>query len=661
MKKVLKFLKWLSLSILGLVIIVAIYLSITGFPKPFAITTENVPRVPFSYANNIFSTYNQYMSSESMRLMGWAPDKEESLLVRFRDGIGILHKPDSTPQLIQDLPTNRPIFHPDAGKRYILYREDNSGGKETYQIYKYDLDTKENKLLTSGKDSHLFNHLFPTFIPKSDKILYGKKAKDEVEGFLCMMDVNNPESEEVLLKTDSETYGDGSLLIDDFSPDGTRVVLRFGYDNPTPAILDLETGELTMLVKEDAPKANYTYHEWSADGKRLYYGSSIDADFSQLRFRDLETGVDSALTKNIRWDVKNITESPDGNWVVFSTNEDGISNLYSFHLPSGKIERFDELSNGNIRYGIFNPNKNATIAFPLTHFNGETEIFSYNLASRELKQWTSSKKANPSFDFEVIRYPTFDFDSVTGKQREIPALYYKPNSTFKAPYPVIIELHGGPNAQVEARYDPFVQLNRDRGIAVIAPNFRGSRGYGFNFMNMDYGKGREGAIKDVGALLDWIATQPELDANRVILSGGSYGGYLSLISASRYSDRILGAIDRFGMTDLVLFLEGEKNADRTGEYGDPSDPEMREFLKRISPINNISTLNVPLFIAQGEKDTRVLVNQSRNMVEALKKENKAYWYIEAADMGHTMPNPWNMLYIKGAEAQFVDELFFKNE
>ena len=135
MKKILKFLKWLSLSILGLVIIVAIYLGITGFPKPFAITTENVPRVPFSFASDMFSTYNQYMSSESMRLMGWAPDKEESLLVRFPDGIGILHEPDSTPQLIQDWPTNRPIFHPDTDKRYFLFREDNSDGKETYQIY----------------------------------------------------------------------------------------------------------------------------------------------------------------------------------------------------------------------------------------------------------------------------------------------------------------------------------------------------------------------------------------------------------------------------------------------------------------------------------------------------------------------------------------------
>jgi dipeptidyl aminopeptidase/acylaminoacyl peptidase len=120
-------------------------------------------------------------------------------------------------------------------------------------------------------------------------------------------------------------------------------------------------------------------------------------------------------------------------------------------------------------------------------------------------------------------------------------------------------------------------------------------------MNMDYGKGREGAIKDVGALLDWIATQPELDANRVILSGASYGGYLSLISAARYSDRILGSIGLFGMTDLILFLEGEKNADRTGEYGDPSDPEMREFLKSISPINNLSSIHVPLFIAKEKK------------------------------------------------------------
>jgi dipeptidyl aminopeptidase/acylaminoacyl peptidase len=655
MKKVLKFLKWLGLSILGLVLIVAIYLSITGLPKPFAITTENVPRVPFSYASNIFNTYQEYMmGSGSFALLDWVPDQDEALYVRHSGGIGILHKPDSTPQLMDDWPKYRPIFHPDADKRYFLYTEDNSSGKETYQIYKYDLDTKESSLITNGKD----DHSYPRFIPGCDKIIYTKKAKNETDRTLYLKDLNNPDSERMLFRASSEFYGNGHIYIDDFSPDGTKVILRLNYFSPTPAILDIETGELKLLVKEDAPKANYTYHEWSTDGKRLYYASSINADFGQLRVRELETGIDSVLVKNINWDVSNVTESPDGNWIIFSTNEDGVGKLNFHHIPSGKTERFDQLTSGNIRGALFNPNANATIAFGLTYFSGETDIFSYNIETKELKQWTHNKKADRTFNLEAIRYPTFDFDSVSGQQREIAAVYFKPDSTFEAPYPVIVELHGGPNMQVTTEYNPFVQFELDRGIAVIAPNFRGSRGYGFNFMNMDYGKGREGAIRDVGALLDWIEEQPELDANRVIISGGSYGGYLSLISASRYSDRILGAVDFIGMTDLVPFLEGEKNADRTGEYGDPSDPEMRAFLNGISPIHNVSSIDVPLFIFHGEQDTRVLVDQPRKMVEALEKNNKTYRYIEASDEGHNPTKPWNIIYVMSAQMSFVDELFF---
>ncbi len=159
--------------------------------------------------------------------------------------------------------------------------------------------------------------------------------------------------------------------------------------------------------------------------------------------------------------------------------------------------------------------------------------------------------------------------------------------------------------------------------------------------------------------MDWIENQPDLDASRVIVSGGSYGGYLSLACAAEYSNRLLGAIDYFGMSDLVLMLEGDKNTDRTEEYGDVNDPEMREYLASISPINNVDKINIPIFIFQGVKDARVLPDQSRKLVEVLKNKNKEYWYLEASDEGHGPSNPWNIVYIKTAEFTFVDELFFE--
>lgn len=656
MKNILKALKWLGLTVLSFLLIVVVYLAITGFPKPFSITTENVPRLSFSYISEINDAADDF--SKYLRLVDWKNDNEEGVFVRFIGGaglkIGLLDKDNQQPKVMDGWPKEIPLFHPDPEKQFFLYHRDNSGGNETYQIYRFDLDSQKSTMLTNGKDPHSR----PEFIPGTDQIIYARRNVEDTRYNLFIKDLNDPTTEQLVFENNNPDYGEGILYIDDFSPDGTKVVLRLGYYTTIPGILDLKTGELTILKEEGEPNSNNTSHTWSADGERLYYASSKKADFSQLRVRDLKTGVDSTLVKGVPWDVSNVSESPDGKWLVYNINEDGIARLHFYHLPTGTTKKFDKLSAGSIAYAIFQPGADATVAFPLTYFSGETDIFSYNLETERLKQWTDNKQVSDFPDPQVIQYETFDLDSLTGEQRKISAVCYKPIGEFDEPYPVVIELHGGPNLQVRTGFNPVVRANLSRGIATIAPNYRGSRGYGYTFMNLDYGKGREGAIRDIGALLDWIEKQPEFDANRVIVSGASYGGFLSLACATRYSDRLTGAIDYLGYSDLVVALEGEKNADRTLEFGDVNDPEMRAFLKNISPINNVENIEIPIFIFQGEKDARVLVDQSRNMVEALKKSNKEYWYLEAENEGHEPTNPWNIIFTKTAEFTFVDELFF---
>jgi dipeptidyl aminopeptidase/acylaminoacyl peptidase len=214
---------------------------------------------------------------------------------------------------------------------------------------------------------------------------------------------------------------------------------------------------------------------------------------------------------------------------------------------------------------------------------------------------------------------------------------YRPAARFTGPRPVIINVHGGPERRERPRgLGRSNYFRNEMGIAIIYPNVRGSSGYGTTFEHLDDQRKREDAVKDIGALLDWIATKPDLDKTRVMITGSSYGGYITLAAAIAYGDRIRCALEGFGLSDFVAFLDGtdpSRRRDRLAEYGDPSDPEMRAFLKSISPLTHAAKLKIPLFIAQGAKDTRVPPDQAESMVKAVRANGTTVWYV-VYDAGH---------------------------
>ncbi|MDH4056106.1 MAG: alpha/beta fold hydrolase, partial [Gammaproteobacteria bacterium] len=260
------------------------------------------------------------------------------------------------------------------------------------------------------------------------------------------------------------------------------------------------------------------------------------------------------------------------------------------------------------------------------------------LAYGELTRWTESEVGNldtTAFRMpELVHYPTFD--KVGDAAREIPAWVYKPRGT--GPHPVIIAIHGGPEGQSRPAFNNTYQMWIDKlGAAVILPNVRGSTGYGKTYTGLDNGFRREDSVRDIGALLDWIATQPDLDESRVAVFGGSYGGYMVLASAVHYSDRLKAVVDIVGISNFVTFLENTQDYRRDlrrAEYGDERDPAMREHLQRISPFNNVGRIDVPMFIVQGENDPRVPVTESLQMVEALRADGHTVWFMNAMNEGH---------------------------
>ena len=276
------------------------------------------------------------------------------------------------------------------------------------------------------------------------------------------------------------------------------------------------------------------------------------------------------------------------------------------------------------------------LGFTLSSARSPSDVYVLDMEEGRVERWTFSETGGidtSSFaEPELIHWETFDGRRLSG------FLYRPPVDRFPGPRPVIVDIHGGPEAQARPRFlgsdNYFIN---ELGFAMILPNVRGSAGYGKTFLQLDNGERREDSYRDVGTLLDWIRTRPDLDAGNVVVTGGSYGGHMTFAVATRYSDRIRAAIPIVGMSSLVTFLEntqGYRRDLRRAEYGDERDPEMRAFLERIAPLNMADRIGVPMFVVQGGNDPRVPLSEAEQMVDRIRATGNEVWYLMARDEGH---------------------------
>jgi dipeptidyl aminopeptidase/acylaminoacyl peptidase len=281
-------------------------------------------------------------------------------------------------------------------------------------------------------------------------------------------------------------------------------------------------------------------------------------------------------------------------------------------------------------------------------------VYVLNAASGAVTRWTESETggldASALPEPSLVRWTSFD-------GREITGFYYRPPARFTGKRPVIIDIHGGPEGQSQPGFQGRdTYLLAELGVAMIQPNVRGSTGYGKSFTKLDNGTRRLDSVRDIGALLDWIAAEPDLDATRVMVTGGSYGGYMTLAVATMYDRRIRCALEVVGISNFITFLtntESYRRDLRRVEYGDERDPETRAFFEKIAPVNQTDSITKPLFVVQGANDPRVPRTESEQMVARVKQHGTPVWYLVASDEGHGFRKKANVDYLFYATVAFV--------
>lgn len=610
---------------------------------------EGIPEIPAEVADRT----QQYQATRAAGALGWAADGN-GLFISTRFGetsqVHFVAAPGGARRQLTFFrePVGQVAVCPDPTSGVFLYARDVGGG-EFYQLFMYDLGNASSTLVTDGRSRNggaVWNRTGSTFAYSSTR----RNGKD-TDVYLASR--SNPLQARPII-----TEG-GSWRAGEFSPDGKRLLVVRGVsaNESYPFVYDLEGATLTPLHRAQEPVA-YGAATWAADSRHIFFTSDEGTEFKNLRVMDTADGDVEVLTADIAWDVEGLELSHDGRTLAFTVNEDGISALHLMDTRSRARRKVADLPPGQVWGLRFHP-RQAQLAMTINSARTPGDVYVLDLASNGLVRWTHSEvgglDTSRFVEPTLIRYPTFDL--VGDVARRIPAFYYRPAGP--GPFPVLISIHGGPEGQFTPTFNPLLQYYvNELGIAVLGPNVRGSSGYGKTYLTLDNGYLREDSVKDIGALLDWIAGQQELDSSRVAVIGGSYGGYMVLASMVHFNDRLRCGVDIVGISNFVTFLSNTQDYRRDlrrVEYGDESDPEMRAFLERISPLTRASAITRPLFVVQGLNDPRVPVTESEQVVRTVRSNGGKVWYLLAKDEGHGFRKHTNRTFYENAVVLFLQE------
>ena len=597
---------------------------------------QDVPEIPASLAASL----NRYQNVRSAGFLDWTEDGNGIFVsTRFGD-VSQVHRVSHAGGARQQITFfDEPIggLQRQPGGSKMIFTMD-AGGSEFSQIFLLDPGSDDDAIMLTDGESRNGSVVWD----RSGKVIaYRSTRRNGASNDVWMMDVSNPETAHIVLTSPDGTGWSAS----DFSEDGGKLLISNYVGNADSRIflLDINSGQLRLLAGDaDNPSSNYPV-AFDHNGTGFWFVTDVKGDFRQMAWQSLEEGSEPVIvTRDIPWNLSGGELSHDRKRGAFSVNVGGMTQVYLMDMLSRDYTPVSVIPTG-LAFGMeFSPD-DRKLGLTLNTSKTPSDSFVLQLGEGaleygELERWTYSEVGGldtESFiEPKLVHYPTFDSDN--GGPQKIPAWLYKPAG--EGPHPVIIVIHGGPEGQSRPSFSSTYQMwLKKLGTAIIRPNVRGSSGYGKHYMSLDNGFKREDSVRDIGALLDWIGTQPDLDKDRVAVYGGSYGGYMVLASSVHYSDRLKAAVDVVGISNFVTFLENTQDYRRDlrrAEYGDEREPAMREHLQSISPLNHVEKIMIPMLVVQGENDPRVPVTEAAQMVDALRTQGQPVWYMNALNEGH---------------------------
>jgi acetyl esterase/lipase/Tol biopolymer transport system component len=610
---------------------------------------ENVPEIPAE----VRAAVQRYQNYREARFQDWLPDG--SMLITTRFGTTAQVHRVAAPGTARTQLTfyDEPIAGAQTipGTNRFLFGRD-TGGDEWFQLYTRAVEGGAAGQLTEPGT----RNQSPTFSRDGRLLAWSRASRGSADYAIMVADPQDPSSRRVAWQ------GTGAVGPVDISADNSRILIARGLSNRETRlmILDLGSGQVQELAWSAATPARYEEPRFVRDGRAILAITDAGSDVRRLVEIDVTTGERRPVSPESRWDVEDYDLSDDGRVLAYAMNEDGFSRVVVQDFVTRRALPQPEALPRGVLTGLEFAPDGQKLAIGMTTATSAGDVWTFDLSGRDgLERWTMSELGDldPAqlAEPELIRFESFD-------RLSVPAFVYRPRSVPAGTQtPVIIDIHGGPESQTRPGWNPGAQYFADvLGATVILPNVRGSDGYGTRYLNLDNAERREDSVRDIGALLDWIGQQPNLDPARVAVYGQSYGGYMSLAVMTHYSDRLVGGVERYGISNFISFLENTeayRRDNRRAEYGDERNPQMRTVFERISPLANLRRIGRPMLVMQGANDPRVPQSESDQVVRDLRANGVETWYVLFADEGHGFQKKHNNDLRREVETVFLRRLF----
>jgi dipeptidyl aminopeptidase/acylaminoacyl peptidase len=576
----------------------------------------------------------------------FSPDASKLLVQSNLSGTMQLYRVDSGGgSLVQITDYKEPVsgvYLPTSDE--ILLQMD-EGGNEKLQIYLLDDSGKERRDVVCDPE---YIHRLGGVTRDGSSIAYACNRRNGVDFDVFVR----------ALKSDDErsVFDQGGLCQPvGFSPDGRHLTVSRTTEKPGDNdlyLIDLATGDVDLITPHD-DEAHFGVPSWLPDGSAFFFATDHDREFQSIARFDLSER-EYRIVIEPPWDASCIIDWTGQN-LLLDINEDGYDRL-EIRDPS-TLELREKVDLPGIgRTGPKFSRDGRYIAYSYTSFVEPGDVWIYDIASAKSTRLTTSP--NPVSEEEFIEPEVHRFQSFDGET--IPAFVARPKSFEGEKPPVIVMIHGGPEGQTTAMFNPISQYFLHRGYAVVAPNVRGSIGYGKRFQHLDDVRKRLDSVKDLEALHRWMGSIG-LDTDRAVLYGGSYGGYMVLAGLAFQPELWSAGIDIVGISSLVTFLENTapwRRKFREREYG--SLETDRDFLNEVSPLTHIDKIEAPLFIIHGRNDPRVPVGEAEQIHKVLREKGVPTEMVIYDDEGHGLQKLKNRLDAYPKAIDFVDRVLPPN-